>query len=333
MASDTGQLRVGLIGLAFGYHHLRTLASRGDCRVVAVADRSSKGLDDAARQYGFTPYRDAIEMLDRESLDAVVLCISPKGRRPLIEKAVAKNVAMFIEKPWASNGEHARELAKLAEDSAAPVMVAFSFRFLPAMAKLKELVDGELGRVRLLSGQYVMNYLPPTDFWLWDDANGGGLFNENSCHLFDAVCHLMGRPTRVFAEGGRFADRPGEDAAAITLHFEGGGIATLAVGAIGTAGFEDFPRLDLHAEHGQAQLRGRNHIWTDLAWATDGPRQSIATTPEGIADTRYTNAFDHFFDCVREGKPTRAPIADGVLAVDIAMAVGDSIRTGHPVDL
>lgn len=98
---------------------------------------------------------------------------------------------MLVEKPWATNLEHARHLAQICETYDAKVMVAFSFRFHPAIVKLRPLMEHELGQGWLLNGEYLFNWIPPSDSWLWDPHNGNGFFNENSGHLFDAVCYAI----------------------------------------------------------------------------------------------------------------------------------------------
>ena len=318
-------LRLGLVGFGFGYFHARTIAARTDAKLVAVADRSNDGLQDAADAMGFEVYRDAAEMIGGGAVDAVILATAPAARRPMIEAAVEHRVPLFVEKPWAGSPEAARELEQLVGDL--PVMLGFSFRFHPALTKLKEL---DLGTVRLLSGQYVFDWLPEADNWMW--STGGGFLNENSCHLFDAVCSVMGRPVRVFAEGGRFEDRPAEDSAAVTIRFESGGIAAVTVGGI-ARGLSDYPRLDLHAERGSASVLGHNHIWRELRFDKGDGEQREVHDPEQLGDTRYSHALSHFIEKTRNNEPYDATVADGVLAVELAHAIARSARTNTPTDL
>lgn len=71
----------------------------------------------------------------------------------------------------------------------------------------------------------------------------------------------MGKPVSLTAEAARFAGRPTEEAASISLRFESGAIAALTVGGYGANAHWDFPRIDITAELGQARLSGRHHIW------------------------------------------------------------------------
>ena len=324
-------VRIGVIGLKFGYHHVQTLLSMPEFDLVAVADRSADA--SYVSRYGARVYRDGLELLQRETLDAVSICTSPKHREPLIAFAAANGVALFIEKPFAGTLADAKRLEALCAQHHALVMVGFSFRFHPAIVKLRELMAGPLGQGWLLCGEYVFDWLPAADFWLWDDANGGGFFNENSCHLFDAVCYLLGEPVSVTAEGITVRGSPSEEAAAIALRFESGAVASLMVGGLGAGAFNAFPRLNLITDKGQAQLGGHDHTWSSLTWATreGADRHMLEASPETLGQTRYTHALRHFAACVKSGKRPSATVQDGVRAVALAEAVYTSIRSGQKV--
>jgi predicted dehydrogenase len=332
------QVRIGVVGLGFGQHHVRTLANMEDAQLVAVADRHPSvpgGLASYAAQYGAVAYRDGIDMMDQVELDAVSICTAPRGRAALIEHAARRGIPMFVEKPWATNLEHALQLGEICRQSHATVMAAFSFRFHPAIVRLRELMDGELGSGWMLNGAYVFSWVPPAEHWLWDPANGNGFLNENSCHLFDAVCYLLGDPVSVMAEAINPLACPSEHAAAITLRFASGAIAALTVGGIGAGASREYPRIDVVTANGQARLAGREHIWDRLSWTTrdSDAMHTIVRPPEALGNTRYTHAFRHFFECIRAGRPPSVGVEDGIRTVAIAMAVYESARTGHKVPL
>ena len=336
--SIVDRIRLGVVGLGFGRYHVRTLACMDDAHLVAVADKAGEvpgGLTGYAARYGAAGYEDGRAMLEHEQLDAVVIATSPRYRAEIMEAAASRGIAMFVEKPWASDSAHARELADLCRKHDATVMVGFSFRYHPAIVQLRKLMDGELGAGWMLNGSYVFDFLPPATRWLWDPENGNGLFNENSCHLFDAVCYLMGKPVSVMAEAANFAGRPSEEAAAIAVKFEHGAVGALTVGGYGARAHWDFPRIDVATENGQARLKGRHHMWESLTWATRDAAvaQSMTQSPEILGATRYTHAMAHFLGCVRNGEAPSATIDDGVIAVAMAEAVYESARTGRKVTI
>lgn len=330
------RIRIGVVGLRFGQHHVRTLANMDEAQLVAVADRHfglPGGLEAYAARYGARAYHDGVEMIEAEELDALSICASPRGREALLEHGARKGLALFVEKPWASDLAHAQRLAQVCVAHDATVMVGFSFRFHPAIAQLRELIDAELGAPWLLNGEYLFNWRPPDDSWLWDPANGNGFFNENSCHLFDVICYMLGDPVSVMAEAINPMAMPSENAAAVTVRFAGGAIASLTIGGIATDAFHHFPRIDVVTANGQARLSGRNHIWEQLDWATRDSDvvHNIIEPPEALGTTRYTHGLRHFCECVRDGQKPSVGVEEGVRTVAMAMAVYESARTGAKV--
>ena len=323
-------LRVGIAGLGFGRHLMDTLLVRDDCTVAAVADHRAERTA-PARVRGIPAWDDAAQMIAEASLDAVVLATAPHRREAALEAALARGLPVFMEKPVAGSLAAARRVAALCGEGR--VMMGFSFRFHAPVQRLLALRP-ELGRPRLLNAEYLFDWLPPVENWLWDPARGGGFLAENSCHLFDVVTALAGMPRTVHAFAVAGGARPSATAAAIALGFPDGAAAALTVGGIGTGAFDDFPRLDLACEGGQARMTGAQHMWTGLRWAVRGGEvQEIAHRPEALSRTRYAAAFDHFLAALREGTAFAATVQDGVRAAMIADAVYRSIEAGAPVTL
>jgi predicted dehydrogenase len=329
------RLRIGVVGLGFGEHHVRTLANMGDAELVAVADYDEDRRKRVGAKYSCSTYRSAECMLKEQSLDALSLCVSPTYREPILRAAAEQGVAVFVEKPWASDLEHARVLSSICAANPAPVMSGFSFRYHPVIQRAIELVQNGLGQVELGHGAYVPDWLPDSGHWLWDPKNGGGYFNENSCHIFDIVCALAGRPVELYAYGVRRSDRPSEAAASVSLRFAAGGVVTLAVGGVGVGAVARYPSLELFTANGYVDLAGRTHIWSQLRWALRGESscREVTAPPEQLGRTRYTDALEHFLAAVRSGGAPASTADDGVLAVAVADAVKESFRTGKPVGI
>ena len=327
--------RFAVVGLGFGEYHVRTIANMGDADLVAVADFDDQRLERVGSAYHCRTYKDAAQMMDELDLDAVSVCVSPAYRAPILQAAADANLAVFVEKPWASNARHAAELREICRANESPVMTGFSFRFHPVVQRAIAAIRDELGSVQLGSGAYVFGWLPPAEHWLWDPANGGGYFNENSCHLLDVVCALAGRPEEVFAYGVRDSDRPSDKAATVAIRLAGGGTVSLNLGGVGTGAVTDYPWLELFTRHGYARLTGQNHVWRKLEWARheNGEVHRFDAPPEQLGRTRYTDALEHFVSALRAGSAPEASIDDGVLMVQLADAIRESIRSGRPVSI
>ncbi|WP_226782388.1 Gfo/Idh/MocA family protein [Oceaniglobus trochenteri] len=323
-------MRIGIAGQGFGLNLLHTVLNRADCEVAGVSDHLSERLA-FARSRGIPTWTDDAAMIREAGLDAVVLSSAPHVRGAGLEAAMAAGIPVFMEKPIAGTAQQAREIVKVTKGH--PVFLAFSFRFHAPVQRLLAELPG-LGAPRILNGEYLFDWLPDAE-WLWNPEKGGGFFTENSCHLFDVVRAVMGRPARVYAAGYDDGARPSATGAAVTLGYASGAVAALTLGGIRGAGApDDFPRLDLACATGRAQLQGHQHMWTGLNWARRGEDQKrLAYWPETLGRTRYSDAFDHFFAQIAAKEPFAATPQHGLEAVELAEAVYASIRTGQPVDL
>lgn len=322
-------LRIGIAGLGFGANLLHTCLTRDDCVVAAVADRDPARRAPAEAK-GIRGYDEAAEMVREAGLDALVLATAPHFRAEALSAALEAGLPVFVEKPLAATPDQARALVERCRGG--KVMVGFSFRFHAPVAKLIETVrSGALGRPMLLNAEYLFDWLPPADGWLWDREKGGGFFNENSCHLLDVVRALVGMPREVFAHAVTDDRRPNATAASVSFRTAEGCAGALTLGGIGTGSFDDFPRLDIALAEGQARLRGRQHMWTSLRTARRGSTLGEqGYEPEALGRTRYSAAFDHFLAAVRGEASIAATPEDGLSAVRFADAIYRAIETGQP---
>lgn len=88
------------------------------------------------------------ELLEDDSLDAVVVATGSATHHELALQALEADKHVFVDKPLALSAEHARELVRVAEQRQRCLMVGHVMLFDPAVRKLKELLDrGKLGDI------------------------------------------------------------------------------------------------------------------------------------------------------------------------------------------
>ena len=228
--------------------------------------------------------------------------------------------------------EQGRRLADLCEKNKALVVVDFVLTHMPAVARLRELIAGELGKGLVLNGDLMIATANNPKAWTWDPDNGNGVINENTCHLFDTIRSLMGEAESLYAEGGSYLGSRLEDGAAMTIRFKSGAAAVLTGGGIAAQAFPQPPYLSLYAANGQAQLTGVQHMFGALTWATRKDKETKTETwelpPRGQI---MIYALRHFMDCVRSGRQPLTGVAEGMQALALAMAVRESLEKKRPV--
>lgn len=210
-------MNVGVIGICgFGRFHADAFEAIG-WKVVAATDRNEK-LEEVTARFGAEPYRDYLELLARDDLDAVSVSLPPALHPEVVRSAVERGLPVFCEKPIASSAADALALRKAVGD--ARVMVGFSFRYNSAYRRLRELIhSGELGRIVSIHARKCWGTRTS-----WRLEPGGGAVFVKDIHYYDLVPWLLGEdPTELCAFGGAlYHDAPVEDSYQLLMRFPGG---------------------------------------------------------------------------------------------------------------
>jgi predicted dehydrogenase len=343
------RLRLGIIGLGIGIRHASSFAQVPEAELVAMADPAPARLtvppEEFCAHYGAKYYRDGMEMIEREALDAVSICTNPGLHRQQVEAAARRGLHVLLEKPMAGTAEDCAAMIEACRQHGVQLHMEFPMRQLEPMVELKRVIDeGQLGRPCLLNGEYVCGPRPGPA-WIWVMGDGSSVINENTCHVIDSACFLLGPVDRVYAEGGNYLGHgaPVEDTAAFTLHFRSGAVAALVGGGVATNELGIRPRISLYGTDGQACVEGIYHTYHLLRWARRGGEvvERDYGAPSGVVYTqgpyaRYSllePALRNFVLNVLDGKPPVAGGEDGYHNVKICLGILESIRTGKPVTI
>ena len=347
MASDS-EIRLGIVGMRLGLWHAGAIAEMDGVSIVAVSD-NVKGklpgpnitLQEWADSLGADAYTDGVEMIKNADIDAVDLCVSPKWRVPLVEAASSRGLPVLLEKPWGTNMAHGQAIADIIKQSNLLHMVEFPLRYFPPIVALKELLDeGPIGRPFVVNAEIVMGEMPAKmpEHWMWDPDNGNGAINENTCHVFDTICHLLGTPVSLHAFGASYhgAEPTLPDGAVANIRFESGAVASVTGGSLGANALRTPTWLDVYAEKGQALVTGIDHMFDTLTWGRaegegEPTREHWPNPPLRTLIVRY--AIEEFVNSVRTGEQPESDADAGLKALALAMAVNKSVATGEAVDL
>ena len=139
------------------------------------------------------------------------------AKHVLVEKLIARSV-----------GE-AREMIHAAQDAGVKLMVAESYRFLPAVEKNKLLIsEGVLGKLRLIQ-IHNEGYSMPTGWRTKAQLSGGGRFIDSGIHAVDILVNLAGFPDQVFAlkPPQVFGQMDGEEGLVMMCHLPDGGVGLI----------------------------------------------------------------------------------------------------------
>src|SRR4051812_15515881 len=316
--------RIGFIGAGIiANRHLGNLLGFDDVKVVAIADLLPERAGRAAARCGGKAYSDHREMLDREELDALYICVPPFAHGVPELAAVDYGLPFFVEKPLAADLETAETIGRAVAERRLITGVGYHWRYLDITERAQELLSANPAR---LATGYWLDFTPPPEWWL-SEARTGGQMVEQTTHIFDLARLLMGEVARLYAACSRFERSafPQADIAnvsTVTLHFTSG-----AVGSISSTCL-------LHWTH-----RIGLHLFCEgVALEMTEFEMIVATQWERTLCKAQGDPFvreDRDFVDAVQGKPSRirVPYHQALATHRLATAAARSAREGRPVEL
>jgi predicted dehydrogenase len=252
-------------------------------RLVAIADVHEPFAADAARRYGFerteTDWRAVVAAPD---VHAVSVAVANSLHREIVEAAFAAGKHVLCEKPLAPSVRDGQAMVGAAEAAPGQVgAVGFTFRRSPAINAIKQQVEGSLGAVRHVVGNYWCDYgFDPQRpmSWRYQGGPGSGVLADIGSHLVDLAEFFCGDTTAVqgttmatlikdrpkpigvamgHAGGVRLSDErapvENEDICTFTTGYGNGAVGTFALSRV-AFGHANTLKLDLFCENGTASF-------------------------------------------------------------------------------
>jgi predicted dehydrogenase len=196
-------LRVVVVGMGSrGQDWFREIQKAPGYELVGCVETDPAVLNQAAgklsipREQRFTALTAA---LDQNTCDAVIVATSAESHRQPCELALARGLAVLVEKPFTLSLREAVELVSLAKQKGAPLIVAQNYRYMRSFRTARRLIDdGALGPVGMVVCQYyrVPHAMPAS----LAQVNNSVLWGMGVHHL-DALRYILQkRVTGVLAE-------------------------------------------------------------------------------------------------------------------------------------
>jgi predicted dehydrogenase len=236
------KIRVGVIGTGqIGKHHLSRYQEISDAEVVAVADVNADVARDAAKQFGVGDvYSDFRELLRRDDVDSVDVCLHNNYHMPVTAAALEAGKHVFCEKPMAGSYRDAKAMLQAARRTGKRLAIQLDTLFDLEVRVAKQLIDeGRLGALyfarstgfRRRNRPYVDGYGSQA-FVQKKTAAGGALYDMGVYHI-SAVLHLLGNP-RVARVSGKTYQKTAMDEQ--RRQASGYGVEELGLGLVRFAG-------------------------------------------------------------------------------------------------
>src|SRR5579884_933309 len=246
--------------------------------LVAIAGRNEEAVREAAHRYGYERYYTDWQQLIEDS-----------------------RVQLFDN--GGPNDLHAEPCIAAAQ--AVKHIVAFNYRFVPAIRQAYELIkSGALGQIYHFRAIYLQEWIADPNFplvWrLRKGVAGSGALGDLGSHIIDLARFLIGEPSSVMAMMKTFVkERPlpdgsgtGEvgvdDAFEAIVEFENGAIGTLEASRF-CPGRKNHQVLEINGSKGSIRFNLERLNELEVFW-TDGPKET-----QGFTNVLVTEAYHPFW--------------------------------------
>lgn len=144
------KIKVGVIGCgSIAIHrHVPEYAANPNVEIVALCDVVKERAEALADKYGGTVYTDYMDVINREDIDAVSVCLPNYLHAPVSIAALEAGKHVLCEKPMATSAEEAEAMIRAAKSSGKILMIGHNQRLMPPHVKARQILEsGELGKI------------------------------------------------------------------------------------------------------------------------------------------------------------------------------------------
>ncbi len=323
-------ISLGLIGAGrIGQVHAKAVASHPNARIKSVFDPDPSQLANLSDANS----TDLQSMLEDPEIKGVLICSPSDQHAQQIVAAIDAGKAVFCEKPITTDVVATQAVLDHVNRGSGLLMLGFQRRFDPNFRALKKKLS-QMGRVEQVVLTSRDPAAPPYSYML----SSGGLFKDMMIHDFDVARWLLGEEfVSVYAAGSALTDpkvaTEGQDidTASVVMTTASGRQVTILNSRRASYGYDQ--RIEVHCERGMVQaqsVRENTVVVSDQDGIAERPLQDFFMTRYVQA---YADEIVHFVDSLSAGTQPEVSGNDGLQALRLAQAAGESLRTGQVVRL
>ena len=318
-------IRVGVIGLGdVSMIHLHAIKSSDKAELVAVCDidKTKSNLIDNVNFY-----IDYIEMIKKEKLDCVHICLPHYLHYPVTKEVANLGVDILLEKPLCLDTQEAEKFRDLSNSTDTNVCICLQNRYNNTVRHLEEIVkSGVYGKLVGLKGIVAWNR--PKDYYTvkpWRgkmEFAGGGVMINQAIHTLDLMQLLAGEITSIKGNVDQFLDYDieVEDTVNAIINFENGakGVFFATIANATNSSVE----LEVVLEKGMFTIRDSKlyrHVDGELIELAEDEKLSGAKHYYGAS---HAKLIESYYDCLLSDTKDYINIEDAIPSIRII----DSIR-------
>jgi predicted dehydrogenase len=175
---STQRARVAVVGTGWWstFAHIPGLHANPDAELVALCDKRPDALQTAAASVGgVKTYTDYQQMLAKETLDGVVVCVNHNAHYEVAKACLETGIPVMLDKPMVLEAKHAHELEQLAKTRGVELIIGYPWHYTDVTRRARDIIQsGELGPIQYVSSLFTSMVI---EFYRGNDAAYGRHFN------------------------------------------------------------------------------------------------------------------------------------------------------------
>ncbi len=313
------KIKIGVIGVgALGRHHARLYKGIENAEVIGIFDLDEKGLNAVAAEFDLTPYTDMNELADK--CDALSIAVPATKHYEVAVDLLKKGKHLLIEKPLATDINHAREIVQVAQEKNLVLGVGHVERFNPAMTYLEEHVS----ETRFIEVHRLAMYPPPRPGQHRRGVEVGVVL-DLMIHDIDLVLTMVKSELAQIDAVGIPVMSETEDIANVRLKFKNGAVANITSSRVSQ---EPTRRFRVFQSDAYISMDYGKHVGVIAKKGAEGVEQEIVQLDDLNA---LELELQDFVNCVEKTINTGAVVPakvsgeQGLKALEVAVKVSEEI--------
>ena len=329
---STKSLNIGLTGCGhLGKIHCRLINEiakiNSNVTFTGVYDSDSAVTEAISKEYSIKAYRSLEEIL--AEVDALVIVTPTSTHFEIAQKALEKDINIFIEKPVTSSLKEAEELIKMAEGKKIKIQVGHVERFNPALVALEKF---EM-KPRFIESHRLAQFNPR--------GADVSVIQVLMIHDIYFMLHLAGSPVKKIDANGVAVISDEIDIANARLTLENGCVANLTSSRISLKKMRKMRIFQSNAYISVDFLNNKSEVFrlTDNDTKSEGMSFPISDTkkiiyeepkPENAGTINpIKNELESFIDSILNDKSVKVTLNAGKEAVEVADKIIEIIKNGN----
>lgn len=321
-----------IVGLGMGAQRAKELIDTPGAKLVSVVDLNADRAKEIGARHSCRWSANTREAFKDDEVEAV-LVMTPSGLHAEVAvEALEAGKTVIVTKPLEVSLERCDMILAAARKSRGRLGVDFQERYTAENQKIKRAADeGLFGR--MLLGEARLKWFRDQAYYdrggwrgTWRMDGGGALANQ-TVHVIDLLCWIMGRPTKVIGRTYQLNHKiETEDLGMAMLEFSSGAVGTILGTTTCPGG--TYWGLEIHgAEGGVNAPMGSPYDWRFLDAVKERRDQLKTIYP-------HRNIFEDVTSALRQGTPLACTGEQGRTTVEVLTAIYTSARNGGaPVTL